>query len=36
MAQWVKDPSSIREDASSIHGLTQWVNKDLALPQAMT
>ena len=31
MAQWVKNPTSLREDADSIPGLAQWV-KDLVWP----
>ena len=34
MAQWVKDPLGIYEDAGSISGLTQWV-EDLVMPQAV-
>ena len=34
MAQWVKNLTSIREDADLIPDLTQWV-KDLVLPRAV-
>ena len=33
VAQWVKNPTSVREDAGSIPGLTRWVT-DPALLKA--
>ena len=34
VAQWVKNPTSVREDVGLIPGLAQWV-KDLALPRGV-